>query len=192
MRLNRRPLEAHGFKDHHTAATYRVASRQNIVSKEIAPLTYIDQRRRPRICLHPPGRERRSCRLPHHAHPNKIRTRLLHVQLLQDQSRTKQVCTVYLRANQIHSERANRHSQRRYWDPALPGPYSALIIRHDEITKIAEQVPGDFAFFYLGSKVEFLTKVSGLASYAITRPVKTPYPKSTDRIERMQGKSIEL
>jgi hypothetical protein len=36
-------------------------------------------------------------------------------------------------------------------------------------------VPGDFAFFHVGSKVEFSTQSSGLAFYAVTRPVRVAH-----------------
>ncbi|KAI0527843.1 hypothetical protein F5B22DRAFT_6948 [Xylaria bambusicola] len=43
----------------------------------------------------------------------------------------------------------------------------------DEATGIQHHlVPGDFAFFYVGSKVQFSTKNEGVAFYAVTRPVK--------------------
>ncbi|KAI0970240.1 hypothetical protein F4678DRAFT_462465 [Xylaria arbuscula] len=43
----------------------------------------------------------------------------------------------------------------------------------DEATGIQHHlVPGDFAFFHVGSKVQFSTKNEGLAFYAVTRPVK--------------------
>ncbi|KAI1360617.1 hypothetical protein F5Y08DRAFT_343461 [Xylaria arbuscula] len=43
----------------------------------------------------------------------------------------------------------------------------------DEATGIQHHlVPGDFAFFHVGSKVQFSTKSEGLAFYAVTRPVK--------------------
>ncbi|KAF2822861.1 hypothetical protein CC86DRAFT_448003 [Ophiobolus disseminans] len=44
-------------------------------------------------------------------------------------------------------------------------------------------VPGDFAFFHVGSKVEFSTQSSGMAFYAVTRPVKTPHPNLKGREE---------
>lgn len=50
-------------------------------------------------------------------------------------------------------------------------------------------VPGDFAFFHVGSKVEFSTKSNGLAFYAVTRPVKTPHPNLKDREEDIKAKS---
>ncbi|KAL3446137.1 hypothetical protein BJX65DRAFT_296579 [Aspergillus insuetus] len=46
----------------------------------------------------------------------------------------------------------------------------------DEATGITHHlVPGDFAFFYVGSKVKFSTKSLGLAFYAVTRPLRTPH-----------------
>ena len=53
-------------------------------------------------------------------------------------------------------------------------------------------VPGDFAFFHVGSKVEFSTKSNGLAFYAVTRPVKTPHPNLKNREEDVKGKSSKL
>lgn len=57
---------------------------------------------------------------------------------------------------------------------------------------ISFRVPGDFAFFHVGSKVEFSTKSSGLAFYAVTRPVKTPHPNLKNREESTQSKSSKL
>ncbi|KAF2624012.1 hypothetical protein BU25DRAFT_348803 [Macroventuria anomochaeta] len=54
-------------------------------------------------------------------------------------------------------------------------------------------VPGDFAFFHVGSKVEFSTKSAGLAFYAVTRPVKTPHPNLKNREEEEgRNKSSKL
>ncbi|KAJ4348996.1 hypothetical protein N0V95_004993 [Ascochyta clinopodiicola] len=44
-------------------------------------------------------------------------------------------------------------------------------------------VPGDFAFFHVGSKVEFSTQSAGLAFYAVTRPVKAAHPNLEGRAE---------
>ncbi|TDZ16337.1 hypothetical protein Cob_v010563 [Colletotrichum orbiculare MAFF 240422] len=49
-------------------------------------------------------------------------------------------------------------------------------------------VPGDFAFFHVGSKVQFSTKSEGLAFYAVTRPVKTPHPNLQDREESVKSR----
>ena len=84
----------------------------------------------------------------------------------------------------------------------------------DEATGITHHlVPGDFAFFHVGSKVkvrlllsilstvgfsffmsherptdkhslvQFSTKSQGFAFYAVTRPVRTPHPNLKDREE---------
>ncbi|RSM06000.1 hypothetical protein CDV31_009334 [Fusarium ambrosium] len=54
----------------------------------------------------------------------------------------------------------------------------------DEATGITHHlVPGDFAFFHVGSKVQFSTKSEGLAFYAVTRPVRTPHPNLQGREE---------
>ncbi|PLB46511.1 hypothetical protein P170DRAFT_477391 [Aspergillus steynii IBT 23096] len=55
----------------------------------------------------------------------------------------------------------------------------------DEATGITHHlVPGDFAFFHVGSKVKFSTKSSGFAFYAVTRPVRAPHPNLVDREEK--------
>ncbi|KAL2810569.1 hypothetical protein BJX63DRAFT_434215 [Aspergillus granulosus] len=57
----------------------------------------------------------------------------------------------------------------------------------DEATGITHHlVPGDFAFFYVGSKVKFSTKSHGLAFYAVTRPLRTPH---VNLLGRDEGKS---
>ncbi|CAI7659767.1 unnamed protein product [Penicillium palitans] len=54
----------------------------------------------------------------------------------------------------------------------------------DEATGITHHlVPGDFAFFHVGSKVKFSTKSQGLAFYAVTRPVRSPHPNLVGREE---------
>ncbi|PSK56791.1 hypothetical protein B9Z65_6415 [Elsinoe australis] len=53
-------------------------------------------------------------------------------------------------------------------------------------------VPGDFAFFHVGSKVEFSTRSAGLAFYAVTRPVKAAHPNLKDREEGVQNKGSKL
>ncbi|TKX21834.1 hypothetical protein C1H76_5964 [Elsinoe australis] len=53
-------------------------------------------------------------------------------------------------------------------------------------------VPGDFAFFHVGSKVEFSTKSAGLAFYAVTRPVKAAHPNLKNREEDVQKKGSKL
>ncbi|KAK4632343.1 hypothetical protein CLAFUW4_03638 [Fulvia fulva] len=50
-------------------------------------------------------------------------------------------------------------------------------------------VSGDFAFFHVGSKVEFSTKSDGFAFYAVTRPVKTPHPNLQGREGATSSKS---
>lgn len=60
----------------------------------------------------------------------------------------------------------------------------------DEATGITHHlVPGDFAFFYVGSKVQFSTKSTGFAFYAVTRPVKAAHPNLKGREEDARGKS---
>ncbi|KAJ5600894.1 hypothetical protein N7450_001961 [Penicillium hetheringtonii] len=55
----------------------------------------------------------------------------------------------------------------------------------DEATGITHHLtPGDFAFFHVGSKVQFSTKSSGFAFYAVTRPVRAPHPNLKDREEK--------
>ncbi|KAJ5257013.1 hypothetical protein N7478_013117 [Penicillium angulare] len=59
----------------------------------------------------------------------------------------------------------------------------------DEATGITHHlVPGDFAFFHVGSKVKFSTKFEGLAFYAVTRPVRTPHPNLLGREEDSKAK----
>ncbi|RDW76519.1 uncharacterized protein DSM5745_06511 [Aspergillus mulundensis] len=54
----------------------------------------------------------------------------------------------------------------------------------DEATGITHHlVPGDFAFFYVGSKVKFSTKSQGLAFYAVTRPIRSPHVNLLGREE---------
>jgi ethanolamine utilization protein EutQ (cupin superfamily) len=60
----------------------------------------------------------------------------------------------------------------------------------DEATGITHHlVAGDFAFFYVGSKVQFSTKSSGMAFYAVTRPVKAAHPNLKGREEDVKAKS---
>ncbi|KAF2011893.1 hypothetical protein BU24DRAFT_396527 [Aaosphaeria arxii CBS 175.79] len=59
----------------------------------------------------------------------------------------------------------------------------------DEATGIQHHlVPGDFAFFHVGSKVQFSTKSEGFAFYAVTRPVKTPHPNLQGREESTKSR----
>lgn len=59
----------------------------------------------------------------------------------------------------------------------------------DEATGITHHlVAGDFAFFYVGSKVQFSTKSSGFAFYAVTRPVKAAHPNLKGREEDLRAK----
>ncbi|KAL4927334.1 uncharacterized protein BDV17DRAFT_267415 [Aspergillus undulatus] len=54
----------------------------------------------------------------------------------------------------------------------------------DEATGVTHHlVPGDFAFFYVGSKVKFSTKSQGLAFYAVTRPIRSPHVNLQGREE---------
>jgi glyoxylate utilization-related uncharacterized protein len=60
----------------------------------------------------------------------------------------------------------------------------------DEATGMTHHlVPGDFAFFYVGSKVQFSTKSAGLAFYAVTRPFKAAHPNLAGREEDVKQKS---
>lgn len=55
----------------------------------------------------------------------------------------------------------------------------------DEATGITHHlVPGDFAFFHVGSKVQFSTKSNGMAFYAVTRPVRVAHPNLREREEK--------
>lgn len=55
----------------------------------------------------------------------------------------------------------------------------------DEATGITHHlVAGDFAFFHVGSKVQFSTKSSGIAFYAVTRPVRVAHPNLRGREEK--------
>ncbi|CAI7631724.1 hypothetical protein N7533_000143 [Penicillium manginii] len=61
----------------------------------------------------------------------------------------------------------------------------------DEATGITHHlVPGDFAFFNVGTKVKFSTKSSGLAFYAVTRPVRTPHPNLQGREEEKKSSRL--
>ncbi|KAF5011896.1 hypothetical protein FDECE_2029 [Fusarium decemcellulare] len=48
-------------------------------------------------------------------------------------------------------------------------------------------VAGDFAFFYIGSKVKFSTKFQGFAFYAVTRPITVPHPNLQGREEKVNN-----
>ncbi|KAF2846611.1 hypothetical protein T440DRAFT_432277, partial [Plenodomus tracheiphilus IPT5] len=77
--------------------------------------------------------------------------------------------------------------------PARPAAYdfeetkyvlSGQIDVLDEATGITHHlVSGDFAFFHVGSKVQFSTQSNGLAFYAVTRPVKAAHPGLVGREE---------
>nr|XP_036580222.1 ethanolamine utilization protein [Colletotrichum truncatum]KAF6788054.1 ethanolamine utilization protein [Colletotrichum truncatum] len=59
----------------------------------------------------------------------------------------------------------------------------------DEATGVTHHlVPGDFAFFYVGSKVQFSTKSEGLAFYAVTRPVRVAHPNLQGREEDVKSR----
>lgn len=82
--------------------------------------------------------------------------------------------------------------------PALPVNYtfeetkyvlSGQIDVLDEATGITHHlVPGDFAFFHVGSKVQFSTQSNGFAFYAVTRPVRTPHPNLQGREEAQKSR----
>lgn len=51
-------------------------------------------------------------------------------------------------------------------------------------------VPGDFAFFHIGTKVQFSTKSSGFAFYTVTRPIRDAHPNlDASRAEKVPGGS---
>jgi hypothetical protein len=55
----------------------------------------------------------------------------------------------------------------------------------DEATGITHHlVAGDFAFFHVGSKVQFSTQERGVAFYAVTRPVRVAHEGLRGREER--------
>ncbi|KAJ5979661.1 hypothetical protein N7481_006959 [Penicillium waksmanii] len=61
----------------------------------------------------------------------------------------------------------------------------------DEATGITHHlIPGDFAFFNVGTKVKFSTKSSGLAFYAVTRPVRSPHPNLQGREEEKKSSRL--
>lgn len=63
----------------------------------------------------------------------------------------------------------------------------------DEATGITHHlVPRDFAFFNVNTKVQFSTKSSGLAFYAVTRPIKTPHHNLIGREEDVKAKLSKL
>ncbi|KAH7409839.1 hypothetical protein DE146DRAFT_327884 [Phaeosphaeria sp. MPI-PUGE-AT-0046c] len=63
----------------------------------------------------------------------------------------------------------------------------------DEATGITHHLTaGDFAFFYVGSKVQFSTKSEGMAFYAVTRPVRAEHGNLVARVredEKAVGKA---
>jgi hypothetical protein len=60
----------------------------------------------------------------------------------------------------------------------------------DEATGVTHHlVPGDFAFFHVGTKVQFSTKSSGFAFYTVTRPIRDPHPHLEGRAEKVPGQS---
>ncbi|KAF9734218.1 hypothetical protein PMIN06_004468 [Paraphaeosphaeria minitans] len=63
----------------------------------------------------------------------------------------------------------------------------------DEATGITHHlVPGDYAFFPVGSQVKFSTKSAGFAFYVVTRPVKTAHPNLEGREEGAAGAKAKL
>ncbi|KAF5643490.1 ethanolamine utilization [Fusarium tjaetaba] len=61
----------------------------------------------------------------------------------------------------------------------------------DEATGITHHlVPGDFAFFHVGSKVKFSTQSQGFAFYAVTRPVRAPHPNLKGREEDTKSRLL--
>lgn len=83
--------------------------------------------------------------------------------------------------------------------PARPASYtfeetkyvlSGQIDVLDEATGITHHlVSGDFAFFHVGSKVQFSTRSSGFAFYAVTRPVRAAHEGLKGREEDLRTKS---
>jgi hypothetical protein len=60
----------------------------------------------------------------------------------------------------------------------------------DEATGITHHlVNGDFAFFHVGTKVQFSTKSSGFAFYTVTRPIRDAHPNLEGRAEPTPGQS---
>jgi hypothetical protein len=60
----------------------------------------------------------------------------------------------------------------------------------DEATGVTHHlVAGDFAFFHVGTKVQFSTKSSGFAFYTVTRPIRDPHPNLEGRAEKVPGQS---
>ncbi|CAD0081438.1 unnamed protein product, partial [Aureobasidium vineae] len=63
----------------------------------------------------------------------------------------------------------------------------------DEATGVTHHlVAGDFAFFYVGSKVVFSTRSAGLAFYAVTRAVKAAHPNLAGREEDVSKSKSKL
>ncbi|KAI4726680.1 hypothetical protein E4T49_05580 [Aureobasidium sp. EXF-10728] len=63
----------------------------------------------------------------------------------------------------------------------------------DEATGVTHHlVAGDFAFFYVGSKVVFSTRSAGLAFYAVTRAVKAAHPNLKGREEDVSKAKSKL
>lgn len=63
----------------------------------------------------------------------------------------------------------------------------------DEATGVTHHlVPGDFAFFHVGSKVVFSSKERGLAFYAVTRPVRVAHPNLGGREEDVKSAKSKL
>ncbi|KAF2451732.1 hypothetical protein P171DRAFT_478758 [Karstenula rhodostoma CBS 690.94] len=59
----------------------------------------------------------------------------------------------------------------------------------DEATGVTHHlVPGDFAFFHVGAKVQFSTQSEGLAFYAVTRPITKQHPGLKGREEKIPSK----
>lgn len=59
----------------------------------------------------------------------------------------------------------------------------------DEATGITHHlVAGDFAFFHVGSKVQFSTKSNGQAFYVVTRPVRVPHANLKGREESTKSR----
>ncbi|QPC59247.1 hypothetical protein HYE67_001478 [Fusarium culmorum] len=63
----------------------------------------------------------------------------------------------------------------------------------DEATGITHHLTaGDFAFFHVGSKVQFSTKSQGFAFYVVTRPVRDAHPNLKGREEETKSRLYEI
>ncbi|KAF4969826.1 hypothetical protein FZEAL_10159 [Fusarium zealandicum] len=85
--------------------------------------------------------------------------------------------------------------------PAKPAAYdfeeskyvlSGQIDVLDEATGITHRLTaGDFAFFHVGSKVQFSTRSEGMAFYVVTRPVRVAHPNLKGREEDAKSRLLD-